>query len=148
MRILFNNRREKIGVTVGVIALATILVILVIGEIRQRAYIAGLSAEMGRLKAMSVHDRVVDVITLWGKAPTHPPDTMQLEVVWSNSSQDIPFYPEAAQLLEQKLKQEFRDSRTTVMQYRDIRDSAKNPSGSVTTVAQLARLVRANYEPQ
>ena len=106
------------------------------------------TSEVNKFKLMSVHDRVVNVVTSWANATSSPADTMQLEVVWSTSRHDLPYYPEAAQLLEQQITNEFRDSKAPVMRYRDLKDPAKNPGGSVSTVLELSRLVRANYDPQ
>jgi|SRR5579864_4405061 len=144
MKILFRSPQEKAVVVIS--ALSTVTLICAAFFLVARR--PNLGPEMKRLKLMSVHDRVIDVVTSWATAPSHPADTMQLEVVWSTSRHDLPFYPEAAQLLEQQMKDEFRDSKNAVMHYRDLKDPTQNPGGSVSTVADLVRLVRANYEPQ
>ena len=142
MKIVFESRLERLAYIGGTVALVAAIALFLVQREKNLNY------EVTKFKLMSVHDRVVNVVTSWANAPSHPADNAQLEVVWSTSRHDLPYYPEAAQLLEQQMKSEFRESSSPVMSYRDLKDSTKNPGGSVSTVAELARLVRLNYQPQ
>jgi hypothetical protein len=100
------------------------------------------------VKVMSTHDRVADVVKQWSNMSAPPADNQQLQVIWSTSGRDFGFYPEAAQDLALRMQHEFREGKKNVLGTTDIFDSGKNPAGSVKTVLELSRLVRARYEPE
>jgi hypothetical protein len=56
---------------------------------------------------VSIHDRVVDVVSKWGRLAALPDDTDQLQVIWANSGQAVPFQPDGATQLIVALKAEF-----------------------------------------
>lgn len=96
---------------------------------------------------MSVHDRVTDVVQAWVHMPSLPDDKQELEVIWDTSGPQFEFFPYGVQDLTTKLKAEFRDSKTTVLEFTDIYANT-NPGGKIKTVEQLATAVRQNYRPQ
>lgn len=101
----------------------------------------------GGVKLMSVHDRVTEVVKGWGRMPSLPDDTQELEVIWATSGVHFEFFPYGSQDLTTKLQNEFRDSKQTVLRFTDIYAS-KNPSGKIKTVDELATAVRQNYRPK
>jgi hypothetical protein len=57
---------------------------------------------------LSVHDRVVKVISVWAHLNTPPNDTDQLKVLWAVSHQSYPFQPDAVRQLITALQNEFK----------------------------------------
>lgn len=86
---------------------------------------------------MSVHDRVVKVVSIWGHCSTAPNDDDQLQVIWAVSHKAVPFQPDAAQQLIIDLQTEFRTSPTERI---DLIASDFDP-GNIKTVDQLATAI-------
>ncbi len=101
----------------------------------------------GLMRIMSVHDRVTTIVQGWARLPGRPSDKQELEVIWAKSGLQFEFFPYAAQDLTTKLKSEFRDSKTTVLEFTDIYGST-NSSAKIKTVKDLATAVRQNYTPE
>jgi hypothetical protein len=99
------------------------------------------------MSVMSVHDRVTTVVQGWAHLPARPSDKQELEVIWAKSGLHFEFFPYAAQDLTTKLKSEFRDSKTAVLEFNDIYAST-NQDAKIKTVKDLATAVRQNYTPQ
>jgi hypothetical protein len=87
---------------------------------------------------MSVHDRVVKVISIWGHLPTLPDDTDELQLIWANSHEAVPFQPDAVTQLILDLKAEFKDPPSEDI---TITPSDFAPPGNVKTVDDLATAV-------
>jgi hypothetical protein len=98
------------------------------------------------VRFMSVHDRVTDVVQVWGHMQAIPDDKQELEVIWDKSGLQFEFYPYAVQDLTEKLTKEFRDSDKPVLRFTDVYADA-NKNGKIKTVEQLATAVRQNYQP-
>lgn len=98
-------------------------------------------------KPPSVHDRVTNVVEAWANMATTPGDKEELEVIWDTAGHGLDFYPHGAQDLTIRLQNEFRDSKTPVLEFTDIY-AIQNPIGNIKTVAQLATAVAQKYRPK
>lgn len=147
MKVIIESTREKVAIGATAAVVLAAIVVASLWYSQKSADTIHLTSEVQKLD-MSVHDRVVNVVTDWARVPSRPGDSMPLEAVWSAGRQGMPYYSEAAQLLEAQMRKEFRESRTPVMRYSDLNDPKLNPNGNVTTVGELSRLVRANYVPE
>ena len=87
---------------------------------------------------MSVHDRVVKVVAVWGHLPTPPNDSDLLQAIWAKSHESFPFQPDAAQQLIIDLQNEFKDPPVVIVR---LLPSDLNPLGNIKTVGDLATAV-------
>lgn len=93
---------------------------------------------------MSIHDRVVKVVSQWGRLSKLPKDTDQLQIIWANSGKAVPFQPDGVTQLIQVLNAEFKNPPPENITF-VLADFA--PPGTIKTVDDLATAVGQLPDP-
>ncbi len=94
-------------------------------------------------KTMSDHDRTVAVVQHWARMGQNKPRNFDLLVGLWSPNEALAFYPDACQILTGDIQAEFLEKPGLARGDISVKDfnDAKNPSGRIKTVDDLATLV-------